>query len=961
MTLPNRTDTIMAQAITAAVDGVLAKSQHELRWLLRDFCDTAARVFIQQQQQLTTQLFEEDGEDDVSKSLGANRNHDQIQVHALEDPHDQVGDFDGTPIYDVYDDELSTTLVYDFCGEPHHKSDVTTKEGDTSSQITEKPTFTSNLGRYNVPIKDFAEEPLFDVYDDEIQGFNHDFEVQVLVDDAYLGVSKQHINSGSGDKDFHRQSHHEPPDRGRDKGHAYVDLVAIHKGLTNGSQFTKVLNERRRHLKFMHDQEDCFSELSLIGKHALKNKITYLQESLVLEKEKNKNLEHELHETHKKIRMLNKGSASLDKILSMGRTEKSTMGLGYQGRSSGTQTVFVRGKSIEQNRTKIDLDDAFCCDAMSGLLERLVSKKSRGTENGLHGGINTSQPTNTKDIHIATTEHLGVMSMVAHLRLCERPWKYCSGTFYDSLGNIYVAFVRTHNPLSPREETMDPVVRNKENINLSSPVCLYMLVLFQTVAKLSGEVSFLDVMIVIYPMSFTWLVYFAKGSLQKFILGVDVSYCCHRHVCALMRLSDLFVGKRKENIQLEWMFLMGSVVFYVGNLVTVGDDEHVKVQLLTCLVSFTKFLCVRFGSRWKHVGLNGRPEAFDVIQYVWVFGAYKTVTFIELPCSPALWSLCIHVNFVSMYDILRSSAVWPLSHIGVKVSSKVFPSLGLQTELRWGVSKRKVKFVHSPQAGLGCIFMLIICWSDIACESSNSAFQHAFKAATCLLTFSVLLSSSTKFSMVVRAITRSVGRELICGVIRNVFKSTQRQLPKKNAREILFANVRGCIYLFELRSTVSILTCPPSQVSPVSCFMVYDVFQIAESTFTSPLWVHNQILSLPPTFHIVPWTSFSTTIFHLGFYCVIYKARCGALSYSDVMVLWHKDDNFSLIFSASSSDERCHPRVSHAITRPFSLVQTSEASQLPALLRSNRSTYLPFFYCRGNESAGGPCVVLTFD
>ncbi|CAN7045203.1 unnamed protein product, partial [Brassica rapa subsp. trilocularis] len=244
-----------------------------------------------------------------------------------------------------------------------------------------------------------------------------------------------------------------------------------------------------------------------------------------------------------------------------------------------------------------------------------------------------------------------------------------------------------------------------------------------------------------------------------------------------MRLSDLFVGKRKENIQLEWMFLMGSVVFYVGNLVTVGDDEHVKVQLLTCLVSFTKFLCVRFGSRWKHVGLNGRPEAFDVIQYVWVFGAYKTVTFIELPCSPALWSLCIHVNFVSMYDILRSSAVWPLSHIGVKVSSKVFPSLGLQTELRWGVSKRKVKFVHSPQA------------------------------ATCLLTFSVLLSSSTKFSMVVRAITRSVGRELICGVIRNVFKSTQRQLPKKNAREILFANVRGCIYLFELRSTVSILTC----------------------------------------------------------------------------------------------------------------------------------------------------------
>ncbi|KAF3554770.1 hypothetical protein F2Q69_00017511 [Brassica cretica] len=569
MTLPNPTNTIMAQAITAAVDGILAKSQHELRGLLRDFCDTTAR----------------------------------IQVHALEDTHDQVGDFNGMPIYDVYDDELSTTLVYDFCGEPHHKSDVTTKEGDTSSQITERPTFTSNLGRYDVPIKDFAEEPLFDVSDDEILGFNHDFEVQVLVDDAYLGVTKQHMNSGLGDKDFHRQSHHEPPDRGRDKGHAYVDLVAIHKGLTSGSQFTKVLDERRRHL---------------------------------------------------------------------------------------------------------------------------------------------------------------------------------NGTFYDSLGDIYVAFVRTHDPLSPREETMDPVVRNKEIINLSSPVCLDMLVLFQTVAKLSGEVSFLDVMIVIYPTSSTWLVYFAKGSLQKFvILGVDVSYCFHQPVCALMRLYDLFVGKRKENLQLEWMFLMGSVVFYVGNLMTFGEDEHVKVQILTCLVSFTKFLCVRFGSRWKHVDLNGRPEAFDMIQYVWVFGAYKTVTFIELPRSTALWTLCIHMNVVSLYGILRSSVLWPLSHMVVTVPLGVFPSQWLQMELQWGISNGKVEVLHNPQTGLGCIFLATLCWSNIACESSNlgeysnSAFQHVCEAATCFLTLSVLPSASTKVSMIVWVITRSVGRELICGVMLHIFKSTQ--------------------------------------------------------------------------------------------------------------------------------------------------------------------------------------------
>lgn len=57
MTLPNHTNTIMAQAITSAVDGVLEKSQHELRGLLRDFCETTGRVFIQQQQRRTTQIF----------------------------------------------------------------------------------------------------------------------------------------------------------------------------------------------------------------------------------------------------------------------------------------------------------------------------------------------------------------------------------------------------------------------------------------------------------------------------------------------------------------------------------------------------------------------------------------------------------------------------------------------------------------------------------------------------------------------------------------------------------------------------------------------------------------------------------------------------------------------------------------------------------------------------------------
>ncbi|KAL0657193.1 hypothetical protein Bca4012_077777 [Brassica carinata] len=351
--------------------------------------------------------------------------------------------------------------------------------------------------------------------------------------------------------------------------------------------------------------------------------------------------------------------------------------------------------------------------------------------------ITASQLTGSKDINLATATFLGAKSMVAHLRVCERSWKYDGGTLYDSLGVTHVSFRGIQDTL----------------------------VVFQTVAKLSGEVSFLDVRFVIYPTRSTWLGYFSRGSLQNFvILGVDVSYCRHQHVCAPMRLDDLFLGKRKEKIQLEWMSLMGNVVFYVGDLMAFGEDEHVKVQIMTCLVSFTKFICVRFGSRWKHLDLNGRLEAFDMIQFVWVFGAYNTVTFLELPRSTALWPLCIHMNVIS-YGILRSSAVWPLSHMDVTVPLVVFPSQWLQMELQWGVSKSKVEGLHSP------------------------------KTATYFLTLSVLPSASTTFSVVVWDISRSVGRELICGVVINIFKSTQRQLPNKNARKILFDNVTRCTFL----------------------------------------------------------------------------------------------------------------------------------------------------------------------
>lgn len=129
----------------------------------------------------------------------------------------------------------------------------------------------------------------------------------------------------------------------------------------------------------------------------------------------------------------------------------------------------------------------------------------------------------------------------------------------------------------------------------------------------------------------------------------------------------------------------------------------------------------------------------------------------------------------------------------------------LQVELQWGVSKRKVKVVHrlvvhSPQTGLGCIFMAIICWNCISCESSylleyssNSAYQHVCEAATYL--FSFLPSPCNNFSLVVWAITRSVDRKLICGVMINIFKSTQHKLPNKNAHEILFdGDVTRCTF-----------------------------------------------------------------------------------------------------------------------------------------------------------------------
>ncbi|CAN7045891.1 unnamed protein product, partial [Brassica rapa subsp. trilocularis] len=667
-------------------------------------------------------------------------------LHELEEPHDQVRDFVGAPIYDDYDDN--------FCREPCHKSDMMGKEEDmslidiheingnmTRETHLDRPIVTSNVGSYYVPITNLTDEPIYDVSDDE-----------VFIDSNYC----------------------------RDP--LFIDEYEV-QGSNKGGDFHVVVDDGN---------------------------------------------------------------------------------------------ICVRKEHIDY-----------------GLREKDCPQHLRRTENGLYRVITASQLTGSKDINLAAT-YLDAKSMVAHLRVCERSWKYDGGTLYDGLGVTPVSFRGIQGHLFSREKTMDPVIPNKEIVHLYTPICLDKLVVFQTVAKLSGEVSFMDVMFVIYPTSSTWLVYFSRGSLQNFvILGVDMSYCRHQHVCAIMHSDNLFLEKKKQQRRVNLLPLMGSVVFYVRDLKAIGKNEQVKVQIITCLVSlsclrscrwsfrrmqsvkwifewvrqenklcwslifratvshvdlsvdlikvefervrsylyfvaYSRCVLTSFSSdvvlvfkymvehrfvlvystisspiRWKHKHLDGRIEAFDMIQFVWVFGVYKTVAFLELQRSTPLWTLCIHFNVVSIYGILRSSAVWPLSHMDVTVPLVVFPSQWPQIELQWGVSKRKVEVVHTPHTGLGCIFVALICWSDFSCESRNlgeypnSDFQRGLcEAATYFPVVKQIFSPSsrTKFSMVMWAMTRSVGHKLICGVVLKIFKSTHRLLPNKNTRNIFLNDVTRCTF-----------------------------------------------------------------------------------------------------------------------------------------------------------------------
>ncbi|KAJ4876067.1 Uncharacterized protein Rs2_41085 [Raphanus sativus] len=134
---------------------------------------------------------------------------------------------------------------------------------------------------------------------------------------TFVDLQKKHMNSGARKKNFNRHINREPPDR------------VQHQGREVEKEDTKMWTA----------------------------KITKLEEALFLEQEKNRTLEHELSETRRNIRMLNNGSTTLDKILHLGRTEKTTAGLGYKGVPSGPHTVFVQSNS-EKTTVVVVLESA---------------------------------------------------------------------------------------------------------------------------------------------------------------------------------------------------------------------------------------------------------------------------------------------------------------------------------------------------------------------------------------------------------------------------------------------------------------------------------------------------------------------------------------------------------------------------------------------------------------------------
>ncbi|XP_024014220.1 uncharacterized protein LOC112088173 [Eutrema salsugineum] len=77
-----------------------------------------------------------------------------------------------------------------------------------------------------------------------------------------------------------------------------------------------------------------------IKNQELEIKLENLREVCRLEKDKSINLQSQLTENHKKIRMLNTGAENLDQILSMGLPPKKNWGLGYEGAVGNSGTAY---------------------------------------------------------------------------------------------------------------------------------------------------------------------------------------------------------------------------------------------------------------------------------------------------------------------------------------------------------------------------------------------------------------------------------------------------------------------------------------------------------------------------------------------------------------------------------------------------------------------------------------------
>ncbi|KAF8109322.1 hypothetical protein N665_0098s0050 [Sinapis alba] len=91
----------------------------------------------------------------------------------------------------------------------------------------------------------------------------------------------------------------------------------------------------------------------------LESKVTHLSDLLEKEIDKNKLLESQLTENHKKVRMLTSGTSTLDHLLTIGQCPSTNRGLGFQGSTSKSgnhvgKSVFVKEVSNGVESTKVE-------------------------------------------------------------------------------------------------------------------------------------------------------------------------------------------------------------------------------------------------------------------------------------------------------------------------------------------------------------------------------------------------------------------------------------------------------------------------------------------------------------------------------------------------------------------------------------------------------------------------------